>query len=839
MVEASGCIRTATRSMDEHCTAVARTWDCTELVCAIAGAMDAPSLLALRATSGTFRDLLSNDERLFEGAFRRTFPLHRNTGWRERALAPVFYGSRWRARCVRRLAVEATHEATGIGFSDLARSWPLSYSVSPLFCAAEDDRAIDTPLLAETLRHHLESNAKTTTAKLPSPALHALLRWSVQYELYDVVLACSVICVSRLERLKHLESPEKRQQHAREVFLLERSASLALKQSCRDGRAAQLARLLRVWSVPPTAVGGSGATAKRYPSWLCRAVQQQLIGRKSVPTDPAVLEQLMVSDLLCNEEHDRTAIAADALIAACSVGRADTVRWLQTHFLHVFYNVPHLRSAVLAALSSGRDEVVRLLWSEYLCHWSPSKRAKHLAGNIDRVAKGLVPLFLSMLCDVRLDVSQAFRRFLCRGRDSDACAVRQAVRSAGYRCSPKDWNAALDFVALRGQVSLLDELIDLSDEACVGYQRCATSDAMRRRMAAAMNADDRRVKLWALARREVTASARADLLRMLEMSATNSTAKALDAALVGMCRRLHENDCPYVEDENDTSGPMENEYDEADDYADPETEGHDERFVAWTCADRRNELVLDSLLHTRSMLPPVGWDEQQLAELFLSVVCASPTADIARSWLSHPASDASFASLREDSAEEPVHDPAVAEPATVRARFFYKPRMWARQLARVASDDVFALLLAEERLLPTTDRSGEGHVQCALLRCLLAETSGSDDERVALRLRLLLDKISFMGCCEHAMDPIENVVLDVVLRGREKVLRALLADSRFDPSARNNAALRLAVWLQRPGEPPSPIREMLSNDARVRDRARMLRLDPNASSDHRSHPMRD
>ncbi|CAH6420028.1 Hypothetical protein UVM_LOCUS26 [uncultured virus] len=816
--------------------ALARTWECAELVCAIAGAMDASSLLAFRATSSVFRDLLSNDERLFEGAFRRTFPRHRNTRVtrvREDAMVPLSYGSRWRALCVRRLAVRATHKAAGVGFSDLARSWPLPHSAAQL----DGGHIIDMPLLAETLRHHVESIANTSTAQLPSPALHALLRWCVQRELYDLVLACSAICVSRLERMRRFESLEKGNRYTREQNLLRHSAFLALKQTCRDGRAEQLRRLLCAWR----SVEGFGATPKRSLSWLRGLVRHQLIGRESVPTDPAVLEQLVSSDLLRDEEPHRTAITvANVLVAACGAGRADTVRWLQLSFSHVFDVVPHVRKAVLAALSSGREEVVRLLWRDYVSHWSPSKRAMHLAEYIDRVHTRVLTLFLGMLCDVSVDrfvrFSEPFRRYICRSRDSDADAVRRAVRLAGYRCSVTDWNAALDFVALRGQVSLLDVLTHLSDEACVGYHRCAASDATRRRLAAAMNADDRRVKLWALARREVTASACTDLLRILESeTSVLQTSDDLDAALVGMCLRLHEKDCPRVEDEDDANETAGKEcgtaYDDVSNYADPETEDSEERFVSWTCAARRNELVLHSLLGRST-----DDGDLRLARLFFAVVCASPTADVARSWLGHPASDAVFASLREHSASR-ASDPDQS------VRYIYVPRWWADQLAHVASDDVFALLLAEERLIPMIDgRLGGlggpgGHVECALLRCLLTErqTSDSDEERVVLRVRMLLSrsngKISCQRCC-NLMNPIETALLELVLRGRAKLLRALLDDGRFDPSARNNAALRLAVWLQRPGDPPSAIREMLHYDPRVLERARMLRSVP-----RKSHPV--
>ncbi|CAH6420537.1 Hypothetical protein UVM_LOCUS175 [uncultured virus] len=829
--------------MHEQRDAVARTWSVAELLCDIAGAMDAPSLLALRSVSSFFREVLSNDERLFEAAFRRTFPLHCNTGWRDWALPPpVSCGSRWRARCVRRLRVEATHQEFGIGFSDFALDWPLSPALHWSHDSVrDDDKTDDVPLLAETLLHHLESHRDACRARLPAQSLDRILRWALRVELHDVVLACTELCASRLQCCEY-------ELYFDEKGLLLRAAERAVEHACHDGRSQQLAHFLRVWSPVPSLFDSSdvssASSTDRYPVWLRTGVQGA-IGRWNSPVDPAVLQLLLVPGLTRAGFRYEDALATGALETACRSGRIDTVRWLQARTPHIFSKAKTLHRSILAALRQGRDDVTQLLWSSHFCRTSPRERALALAANLGRIALSSVPLFLSMLLgDDPVyafvgGLSHAFRRFVCWARDCDCDVVRTAVRSVGYRCSFKDWHAAMDFVALRGQSSLLETLIELSAEACVfGSRRpiSAPTDDMRRRMAVGMFADRRRIKLWAFARREVTATtAWADVLCILEASSsavidpdgTRLAATGLDATLVALCARLHENDCPCVERDmypvianEDPEGAYDEVPDYTPDYADSETHGQtrddfapgtdvdEERFVAWTCASRNNELVLDSILR-HNIVPG-----ERLGKLFRSVVCNSPNAEVARAWLAHPASDASFAYLVE-----------AANSMSALAFNYVRPfcpslGLWASKLARVANDDVFAVLLTDERVLPL-------HVECALLRRLLTETSGGDDdERIARRLQMLLRSStrSAFACCDETQERVENVVLQLVQRRRAKSLRVLLDDGRFDLSARNNAALRMAVWLERPGERPSPVRTMLENDPRVRERARQLHL---------------
>ncbi|CAH6420533.1 Hypothetical protein UVM_LOCUS174 [uncultured virus] len=752
-------------------------WSCSELVCCVAGQLDARSLLALRSVSQFHVQLLSNDEPLFEAAFRRTFRYHGEIGLLDRGLLSLGMRCGWRGRCARRLYVEATHEAAGIGIDDLVDDWPLTVE-RPRIEAETVAGGTERSVLAEAVLHQLESDSLCLAGYRTVKPLYKVLCWAARAEHYEVVLQC-------LQRIITYPEPDEN-----EHFVLFDSLHTELREALASSRPERFVRLLLVFyqSVPGALALRMGAATSASP-WFWHAAKAAAGSSTDRVTDIGVWRSVLFLRLA--SEQDWRNLLEDA----CRNGRTEIVRWLLTDLPSLFENVEGLLRATYTAFCGGERsaDVVALLWSTHVSRVPLHVRASKLALDIERIHPDLALSFLVVVGQVHESwpVGLAFRRFLCRARDAHCDSVRAAVRSVGYRCSAADWEIVKDFAALHGQPALLDVCIKLSPETpCYDVDRDARlvipCDVLGRRVAAAMCVDERRVKLcsWASFGRRLPRVVWLNLLHVLERTGCGSSEKELDDALRVMFVILIENrevgeqvegsDCP---------------------------DDHDQ-FVQWTCASRRNELVLALLLRDpmRSPSKSGGW---RMRRIFENVLCASPTADAARDWLLHPSADSLLAERTRDNLST-AGDPAC-----------YNRIVWARRICRIARDDVFTALLSDERVV-------RGHVDCAVLRELLMQ----DNDDHTSRLRTLLQqsrRLAFL-CCDSELERLDATLLYVVRSGRVGPLRLLLDDGRFDFSVRNNAALRMAVWLERPGQPQSLVRTMLENDPRVQDRARKLRL---------------
>ncbi|CAH6420699.1 Hypothetical protein UVM_LOCUS217 [uncultured virus] len=465
-----------------------------------------------------------------------------------------------------------------------------------------------------------------------------------------------------------------------------------------------------------------------------------------------------------------------------ATGDADSVAWLLTQLPSV--TVATLLKAVARALHEGHAAVANLLLAvEPLPSLDRTFVADHLLDYLDSFPRDFLksptpPLLHEILGfglrDRRQQRSKQFLEYIAYATNADVAVVSEAVQNHGYRCEPADWNSALESVALNGQTRLLEACLALSELAC--GQR-TTGEAKALRLARAMEADPRRAALLAATAYLWRATAVPALLALFEserpQTSDDNTLHAMHAIIVGA-----------------GAGFTRKFIDEKE-------------WTDWLLGSTDRELVLRLLLSEKGTAG-------RYAGVFRSVLCRSKDVETVSRWLRHVGEDVLLA----------ANVPEYTAP-NCQLSDDYGVCLWALELQRAVTLDVFQALVSEPRIYEL------GHVRCELWRLLLFDGSEEALQRVRVllkcrRLRHPLPPASASVACQcETRISLQHIYLSLVQQQNAGALRVLLEDGRFDLSLENNAALRAAVWMERPGQAPSEVRLLLEADERVQKAKRV------------------